>query len=35
MISRAHVIDKGRIRFDGAIDELEVNEEVKKKYLMV
>lgn len=35
MISRAYVIDNGRIRFEGTVDELEVNEEVKKKYLMV
>ena len=35
MISRAYVIDNGRIRFEGTVDELEANEEVKKKYLMV
>ncbi len=35
MISRAYVIDNGRIRFAGTVDELEANEEVKKKYLMV
>jgi branched-chain amino acid transport system ATP-binding protein len=35
MISRAYVIDNGRIRFTGTVDELEANEEVKKKYLMV
>jgi branched-chain amino acid transport system ATP-binding protein len=35
MISRAYVIDNGRIRFSGTVDELEANEEVKKKYLMV
>ncbi len=35
MIDRAYVIDNGRIRFHGTVDELERNEEVKKKYLMV
>ncbi len=35
MISRAYVIDNGRIRFAGTVSELEANEEVKKKYLMV
>jgi branched-chain amino acid transport system ATP-binding protein len=35
MISRAYIIDNGRIRFEGTVDELEANEEVKKKYLMV
>ncbi len=35
MITRAYVIDNGRIRFEGTVDELEANEEVKKKYLMV
>jgi branched-chain amino acid transport system ATP-binding protein len=35
MIDRAYVIDNGRIRFHGSRDELEANEEVKKKYLMV
>ena len=35
MIDRAYVIDNGRIRFHGMVDELERNEEVKKKYLMV
>jgi branched-chain amino acid transport system ATP-binding protein len=35
MISRAYVIDNGRIRFEGTVTELEANEEVKKKYLMV
>jgi branched-chain amino acid transport system ATP-binding protein len=35
MISRAYVIDNGRIRFEGSVAELEANEEVKKKYLMV
>jgi branched-chain amino acid transport system ATP-binding protein len=35
MISRAYVIDNGWIRFEGTVDELAGNEEVKKKYLMV
>jgi branched-chain amino acid transport system ATP-binding protein len=35
MISRAYVIDNGSIRFEGSVSELEANEEVKKKYLMV
>jgi branched-chain amino acid transport system ATP-binding protein len=32
---RAYVIEKGTIRYQGSIDELEANEEVKKRYLMV
>ncbi len=35
LIDRAYVIDNGRIRFQGATRELEANEEVKKRYLMV
>jgi len=35
MISRAYVIDNGRIRFSGTVEELEANEEVRRKYLMV
>jgi branched-chain amino acid transport system ATP-binding protein len=35
MITRAYVIDEGIIRFEGTVAELEANEEVKKKYLMV
>ncbi len=35
MITRAYVIDNGRIRFTGTLAEFEANEEVKKKYLMV
>ena len=35
MIDRAYVIDEGVIRFEGTVAELEANEEVKKKYLMV
>jgi len=32
---RAYVIDKGRIRYQGRIEELSANEEVKKRYLMI
>jgi len=32
---RAYVIEKGRIRFEGSIPELEANEQVKRNYLMV
>jgi len=32
---RAYVIDKGRIRFKGSIEELSANEEIKKEYLMI
>ena len=35
MIDRAYVIDEGIIRFMGTVAELEANEEVKKKFLMV
>jgi branched-chain amino acid transport system ATP-binding protein len=35
MIDRAYVIDEGIIRFEGTVAELEADEEVKKKYLMV
>ena len=35
LIERAYVIDNGRIRFEGTVAELEANEEVKKRYLMV
>ena len=35
MVNRVYVIDNGRIRFEGTVAELEANEEVKKKYLMV
>lgn len=33
--NRAYVIEKGTIRYHGSIRELEANEEVKRKYLMV
>ncbi len=32
---RAYVIDRGRIRYHGSIEELSTNEEIKKKYLMI
>jgi len=32
---RAYVIDKGRIKYQGSIEELSANEEIKKKYLMI
>jgi branched-chain amino acid transport system ATP-binding protein len=32
---RAYVIEKGRIRFHGTMQELAANEEVKSKYLMI
>ena len=32
---RAYVIEKGRIRFHGSMQELAANEEVKSKYLMI
>jgi len=35
MITRAYVIDEGVIRYEGTVAELEANEDVKKKYLMV
>ena len=35
MISKAYVIDNGRICYTGTVAEIEANEEVKKRYLMV
>ncbi len=32
---RAYVIDRGRIKYHGSIEELATNEEVKKEYLMI
>jgi branched-chain amino acid transport system ATP-binding protein len=32
---RCYVMDKGTIRYQGTIEELRMNEEVRKKYLMV
>ena len=33
--NRVYVIDNGRIRFEGTVEEFEANEEVKKRYLMI
>jgi len=35
LIDRAYIIDNGRIRYEGTASELDANEEVKKRYLMV
>jgi branched-chain amino acid transport system ATP-binding protein len=35
LTDRCYVMDKGTIRFQGTIEELRKNEEVRKKYLMV
>jgi len=32
---RAYVLEKGAIRYQGSIKELEADEEVRKKYLMI
>ena len=32
---RGYVMDKGTIRYQGSVQELKTNEEVRKKYLMV
>jgi len=32
---RAYVIDKGRIRYQGSIDELSADQEIKKRFLMI
>ncbi len=32
---QAYVIDKGRIRYHGSMEDLKKNEEVRKKYLMI
>ncbi|MBS1252430.1 MAG: High-affinity branched-chain amino acid transport ATP-binding protein LivF [Anaerolineales bacterium] len=32
---RGYIIDNGRIRFEGTVDELRANEEVRGKYLLV
>ena len=32
---RAYVIDNGKIRYQGSIEELRNNQEVKEKYLMI
>jgi len=35
MSDRAYVIEKGRIRFQGTMQELAANEEIKRKYLLI
>jgi len=35
LIDRVYVIDNGRIRYEGAVADLQRNEEIRKKYLMV
>ena len=35
LVNRVYVIDNGRIRFEGTVADLQANEEIKKKYLMV
>ena len=32
---RAYVIEKGRIRYQGTMQELARNDEIKQKYLMI
>ena len=32
---RAYVIDKGKIRYQGSIEELSANQEIKERYLMI
>jgi branched-chain amino acid transport system ATP-binding protein len=32
---RAYVIDRGRIKYQGSINELSANEEIKQQYLMI
>ena len=32
---RAYVIDNGKIRYQGSIEELSADKEIKKKYLMI
>jgi branched-chain amino acid transport system ATP-binding protein len=32
---QAYVIDKGRIRYQGSMEDLKKNEEVRKNYLMI
>jgi branched-chain amino acid transport system ATP-binding protein len=32
---RAYVIDRGRIKYQGSIEELSANAEIKQKYLMI
>lgn len=35
IIDRAYVIDNGRIRFEGSVEELTADAEIMKKYLMI
>ncbi len=35
LADRVYVIDRGQIRFQGSVTELEDNEEIRKKYLLV
>jgi branched-chain amino acid transport system ATP-binding protein len=32
---RGYIIDNGQIRYQGSIEELRANDEVRKKYLLV
>jgi branched-chain amino acid transport system ATP-binding protein len=32
---RGYILDNGQIRFEGSIDELKANEEIRRKYLLV
>jgi branched-chain amino acid transport system ATP-binding protein len=33
--SKVYIVDKGTIRYQGSVEELKANEEIKKKYLAV
>ncbi len=35
ILDRAYIIEKGRIQFEGSIEELENNNEIQEKYLMI
>ncbi|MEW5922185.1 MAG: ABC transporter ATP-binding protein [Bacillota bacterium] len=35
LANRVYVIDRGEVRFQGTVEELEANEEISKKYLLV
>ena len=35
LVNRVYIIDNGRIRFEGTAAQLEADEEIKRKYLMV
>jgi branched-chain amino acid transport system ATP-binding protein len=32
---RGYIIDNGQIRYQGSIEEMRANEEVRKKYLLI